>query len=81
MHRYFFDFSDETDTHAGTEGSELGNETAAEEEAARMLLEVTRDNFRYGRSLLTVAVRDQTGRVLSNVSLSLEIRRAERLVR
>ncbi|WP_442855844.1 DUF6894 family protein [Devosia sp. A16] len=81
MHRYFFDFSDETDTHTDTEGSEFGNETAAEEEAAGMLLEVTRDHFHYGRSLLTVAVRDQTGRVLSNVSLSLEIRRAERLVR
>jgi hypothetical protein len=77
MNRYFFDFSDESGTHADTEGSEFGNEEQAEEEAARMLLEIARDHLRHGSSSLRVAVRDQTGRVLFTVSLSVEVRRVE----
>lgn len=75
MNRYFFDFYDEIGVHADTEGADFGNEAAAEEEATRMLLDIARDRFHLGRSLLRVAVRDQTGQVLFDVSLSLEIRR------
>jgi hypothetical protein len=74
MPRYFFDIDDATTSMRDTEGSELDDLPAAQREAAETLVEMGRDVFRgLDHARLSATIRDEAGRVLLSVSLTLSI--------
>ena len=83
MPRYFFDLRDGDDIAVDEEGLELKDIRAVQEEAARSLADMTRDEVRRHsndpnkRHRMAIEVRDDTGPVLQ-VKFAFEINKQKK---
>jgi hypothetical protein len=76
MPRYFFDIRDGEHVAPDRVGVDLDGLEAATAEAKRALPDIVRDEMPDGdRRALTVVVKDETGRALVQVTLSLVVER------
>ncbi|MES0139372.1 hypothetical protein NKJ88_31200 [Mesorhizobium sp. M0016] len=77
MARFFFDLTENGIPYPDTEGTELANLAAAEDEAARALFEIVKDQMP-GGTFRQVAFQDHDGTSISlfEVKVTCEVTRA-----
>ncbi|RUX52662.1 hypothetical protein EOA22_29195, partial [Mesorhizobium sp. M7A.F.Ca.US.014.04.1.1] len=65
MARFFFDLTDDGEVFPDPEGTEIASREAAEDEAARALLEIAKDRMPDGTFReVAIDVRDHTSKLL-----------------
>ncbi|AMY04279.1 hypothetical protein AB0V79_33065 [Mesorhizobium ciceri] len=74
MARFFFDLTDDGEVFPDPEGTEIASREAAEDEAARALLEMAKDRMPDGTFReVAIHVRDHTSKLLFTVKVTVEL--------